>query len=124
MENVREVVRTLHEQYTQAYVGKDLEMLDGLLADDWTLTTVHGRISDKSKQLGYLKSGDLVVDSASDSEVLVRVYGNAAVTTGVRKSKVMFRRSNLSDRTRFTQCYALQNGSWRCVATHVSSIHK
>lgn len=117
MEKLKAVV----EIYREAYLKHDAEALDSVLADDWSLVTVSGRVSSKEKQLSYLREKTLAVSDIEDSSVEYRDYGNAAVVTGCRSSKAEFRESDVSDTTRFTQFYVRQNENWKCVAAHVTS---
>jgi ketosteroid isomerase-like protein len=114
---------TLCNQYSDAYLSKDISSLDSILADDWTLITADcGDEVNKAKQLKDLKDGTLRVEAINDSDVKVRVYGDAAIVTGRRQSKVTNKKHDVSDLTRFSQFYILQEGRWRCVRTQVTSI--
>lgn len=113
----------LAKQYSNAYKARDVAALDRILADDWTLITAGcGDEVYKPGQLEDLKAGALQVHDIEDSDVRVRVYGNSAVITGKRASKVTYKGRDVSDETRFSQFYARGKDGWRCVSTQVTSI--
>jgi len=121
--NPKRAITALAKQYGAAYLARDARALDQILDDDWTLITAGcGDEVYKAGQLRDLRNGALKVDSIRDSEVRVRVYGDAAVVTGKRVSKVTFKGRDVSDVTRFSQFYALVDKGWRCVSTQVTSI--
>ena len=116
-------VTTLYKQYSAAYLKGDRSSLADILADDWTLITAKcGGVRNKPGQLQELERGILKVEAIDDSEVKCRVYGDAAVVIGRRKSKVIYNKRDVSDVTRFSQFYVRREGKWRCVSTQVTSI--
>jgi hypothetical protein len=121
--NAKREVAALAKRYGDAYLKKDARALGDILDDEWTLITAGcGDEVYKAGQLKDLRSGALKVDKIRDSEVRVRVYGNAAVVTGRRVSTVSYKGRDVSDVTRFSQFYALGDKGWRCVSTQVTSI--
>lgn len=121
--NPKSAVAALAKQYGAAYLAGDARALDRILDDDWTLITAGcGDEVYKAGQLKDLRSGALKVDRIRDSEVRVRVFGDAAVVTGKRVSTVSYKGRDVSDVTRFSQFYALGDKGWRCVSTQVTSI--
>ncbi len=120
---IEEQLIALCNQYSAAYLTHDVSSLGNILADDWTLITAGcGEVVDKVGQLKDLADGTLKVEAIDDSEVKCRVYGDAAVVTGRRQSKVFYKERDVSDLTRFSQFYIYQEGNWRCVSTQVTSI--
>jgi hypothetical protein len=121
--NAKSAVTALAKQYGAAYLARDARALDKILDDEWTLITA-GCADEvyKPGQLRDLRSGALKVDKIRDSQVRVRVYGDAAVVTGRRVSTVTYKGRDVSDVTRFSQFYALGEKGWRCVSTQVTSI--
>jgi ketosteroid isomerase-like protein len=117
------VVRALSNQYARAYLTKDINSLDRILSDDWTLITAGcgDRVS-KRDQLKDLADGKLQVHGIEDSDVIVRFFGNAAVVTGKRASKVTYNGRDVSDLALFTQFYVAVDEGWRCVSTQVTSL--
>ncbi len=121
--NPKRAVAALAKQYVDAYLKKDARALGEILDDDWTLITAGcGDEVYKPGQLRDLRAGTLKVDKIRDSEVRVRVFGDAAVVTGKRVSTVSYKGRDVSDVTRFSQFYALGEKGWRCVSTQVTSI--
>jgi ketosteroid isomerase-like protein len=119
---VREIT-ALSKRYSHAYIAKDVSALDRILADDWTLITAGcGDEVYKRGQLKDLKDGTLQVHGIEDSDVRVRVFGNSAVVTGKRASKVTYNGRDVSDVARFSQFYVHGDDGWQCVSTQVTSV--
>jgi len=121
-EIVREIT-ALAGEYANAYLTRNTKALDRILHDDWTLITA-GCADEVSKtgQLKDLQDGTLKVEGIQDAEVRVRPFGNSAVVTGKRTSKVSYKGRDVSDVTRFSQFYVRDDKSWRCASTQVTSI--
>lgn len=116
-------VMALATRYREAYLGRDVASLDHILDDDWTLITAGcGDEVRKKGQLEDLKSGKLQVAAIEDSDVSVRVYGDVAIVSGLRRSKVTYNKRDVSDFARYTQVYVPRGNEWRCVSTQVTSI--
>jgi ketosteroid isomerase-like protein len=112
----------LSQQVYEAYVQADTSFLDGAFADDWTLITSSGDTRDKALHLKELKDGIVKFEAVDQSDVKVRVYGDAAIVTGRVQSKVKFQGQEVGGPTRYTQVFVRQGGKWRCVATQVTRI--
>jgi ketosteroid isomerase-like protein len=66
-------------------------------------------------------SGELKFPSITTDEVRVRVYGNAAVETGLSIMKGQDKGKEVPRDTGFTRVWVKQQGHWRLVANHYSS---
>jgi ketosteroid isomerase-like protein len=122
-DDVAREIGALSSSYSSYYLGKDVSGLDRILTDDWTLITAGCADEvDKRGQLMDLKEGKLQVHGIDDSEVRVRAYGDAAVVTGKRVSKVTYNGRDVSDVTRFSQFYVNGRDGWKCASTQVTSI--
>ena len=117
----KEVAR-LSQQVYEAYVKADTSFLDGALADDWMVIRPRGETSDKAQLLKELKDGTVKYEALDESDVKVRVYGDAAIVTGRLQSKVKRQGQEVGGPARYTQVFVRQGGKWRCVATQVTRI--
>lgn len=113
------VILRLESEGREATLKNDIEANDRLLADNWVNVNPDGSITTKAKLLELLKAGSFKILSIENDEVLVRVYGDAAVVTGRSTSK----RAGQGDDTvtrqvRFTRVYAKPQGRWQVVSAH------
>jgi uncharacterized protein (TIGR02246 family) len=119
-ENVEQAIRSLENERSQASVRSDTATLDRILADDFSTVGTSGAVRNKAQWLADNKSGVLKAESQSFADVNVRVYGDAAVVTGLMTQKGQDKGADISGQIRFTRVYAKRNGQWRLVAGHNS----
>jgi ketosteroid isomerase-like protein len=113
----------LENGWNDAVVKHDWAFLDQILADDWIWTDGDGNVWTKAQSLASLKSGEDVYTAAMADEIKVRVYGDAAVTTGRNTFKEQYKGKDISGQSRWTDTWAKDYlGRWRCVAGHSSRI--
>lgn len=121
--SARKQVQVRAKGYVDAYLARDIAALGQILADDWILTTAGcGDQVTKQGQLEDLKSGKLKIYSIEDNDVSVRVFGETAIVSGARRSKVTYSGRDVSDHARFSQVYVDRLGQWQCVATQITSL--
>jgi ketosteroid isomerase-like protein len=117
----KEVAR-LSQRVYEAYVKVDTSFLDGALADDWMVITPSGNTRDKAQLLKELKDGTIKFDAMDESNVKVRVYGDAAIVTGRLRSKEKLHGQEVGGLLRYTQVFVRQGGKWRCVSSQATRI--
>lgn len=115
----KQVIMLLENEGREATLKNDIEANDRLLADDWVNINVDGSITTKAKLMELLKAGSFKIMSIDNDEVMVRVYGDAAVVTGRSTTKRAGQGDDIVTRqVRFTRVYAKQQGRWRVVSAH------
>jgi Domain of unknown function (DUF4440) len=106
-----------------AVVAHDRSFLTRLFADEYEHINYFGRVSDKEAEVAFLTSGEFALKSASIADCSVRVYGEAAVATGLDTwSEARYRGRDLSGSYRFTRVYVRRGGRWQTVASHASKV--
>ncbi len=80
-----------------------------------------GTVRTKPQVISDFTSGDLRFQSITTHDVRVRVYGNAAVETGLSTMNGQDKGNAVPHDTRFTRVWVKQHGGWRLVANHYSS---
>jgi len=114
-----QLIMRLETEGREATLKNDIEANDRLLADDWVNINVDGSITTKAKLMELLKAGSFKIMSIDNDEVMVRVYGDAAVVTGRSTTKRAGQGDDIVTRqVRFTRVYARQQGRWRVVSAH------
>ena len=111
-----EQIRQVEARRYDAMARNDLAALGDLLADDLTYTHSQGVVNTKAQMLASLESGALRYRSVTTDDVLIRVYGDAAVVTGAAVLAVTAGGHDVSVPVRFIAVYARQDGRWRLEA--------
>jgi ketosteroid isomerase-like protein len=112
----------LENEWAKSVVKLDLAFMERILADDYTWTDAAGNVHTKAEEIASIKSGQGVVTSSVNDEMKVRVYGDAAVVTGLTTQKGMEKGKEVSGQFRWTDTWVKLAGRWQCVADHVSDI--
>ena len=114
--DARDDVRTAETRRFAAMSAGDLDTLASFLADDLTYTHSSGRVENKKEYLDSLRAGRLKYLSIAPEVTDVRVFGDAAVSTGRSAMKVSNGGQESSFRIVFTDVWARRDGRWRMVA--------
>lgn len=115
-------VMEIENSWPEAVIKKDIPTLEKYYADDVTDVGPDGSLATKQKDIDDIRSGVFVVESANATELTPRIYGNAAVVTGVGQITGKYKDQDISGRYRFTDTFVKRNGEWRCVATQATKI--
>ena len=115
-------LKALEEKWDAATLKGDTAALDAIFADRFISTTPEGKVRTKAELLAQLKSGDIKYESAKTDDLKIFVYGDAAVVNGRWKGKFVEKGKTVDATERFTDSFVRQNGQWRCVASHASTI--
>jgi hypothetical protein len=112
----KEILR-LEDNWCVALKTQDATLLNEILADDYVEVTSSGSIESRSAVMAALKDPRGSTTSCGNSGIKVRIYGNAAVATGVMDQAVTSNGVPYSGkRIIFTDTYIRQGGRWKCVA--------
>ena len=109
-------VLELEHAWADALVRCDASALDRIVAYEMVGTDPGGRVWDKSSYLETVKRGDFQIRTIELTDLKVRVFGDAAVATGLtvvnRTAPSGFGRGA----ARYTDMYVRRGGCWQCVA--------
>jgi ketosteroid isomerase-like protein len=121
-EHTEQELITLENEWAKSVVKLDLAFVERILADDYTWTDAVGNVHTKAEEIASIKSGQGVVTSSVNDKMKVRVYGDAAVVTGLTTQKGIEKGKEVSGQFRWTDTWVKLAGRWQCVADHVSNI--
>ena len=104
--------------FFDAVKADDFDKIKSNYAADYTFTGPNGKVTDAEGRLRVLKAqgGNNFV---SASELVYRLYGDAAVVTGVATTKTA---GGGTEQARFIQVWTMQGGNLRLVASQVTRI--
>jgi ketosteroid isomerase-like protein len=106
----------IENEILAALLKRDAAAFGRHFADDAVLTTPDGTVQTKAQLLGDVKSGDLVLESSSISDMKVSVHGDAAVVTYATTDKGKYKKQDISGRFRWTDVFVRRGGEWKLVA--------
>ena len=113
-----EQLNQLEQRLVRAWVERDRETVDEILADDWSVIDPGGRILTKAQVMAEgFESGTRNIESGSIDEVQVRLLCNVAVVTGRTVASGSYQGAPFSVQLRFTDVCEKQGGHWRVVAS-------
>ena len=84
-------VRRVQDALIDAYVHRDIDELDRILADEYTFINDDATVVNKRQTLDSFKSGDRQIISYKRQDDSVRVYGDTAVMTYRYQSKETYK---------------------------------
>jgi len=116
-----QALRKIEQEWTQAHVKRDTSVAQRIESDDFTFVDPDGIISNKAQSLKNV-SGDLVFQEFLIDELKIRVYGDAAIASGLGTVKAKFRDRDISGSYRWTDVFVRQNGSWKAVVAQVTKV--
>ena len=113
----------IERDWCTASVKRDSTILGRILADDYTGVGSRGAPETKSEALAALKDMTSSVDTCVDTNVKVRVYGDAAVVTGLATRGGTNKGVAFKDRQfLWTDTFVRRDGRWQCVASQSTVI--
>ena len=118
----REVLR-LEKITSDAVVKKDRAAVQPVYADDYSYIHSNGSVADKALELADVVSPDSKWTSVTLTDMKVRVYGNAAIATGL-ETLLGSGKGYVPGPRRFTDVWVNRNGRWQEVAGQTTIVSK
>ena len=113
---VEQALTKIEHEVLAGLLKRDVGAFGRHFADDAVLTTPDGSLQTKAQIVADVKSGDLVLESSTISDMKVQVYGDAAVVTYVTTDKGKYKKTDISGRFRWTDIFVRRAGEWKIVA--------
>ena len=108
----------LEQRLAEAWVKRDREFIDRLLASDWSVIEPSGKVTTKQQLLDEaFSSADRRIEEMTIDEVKVRVFGDAAVATGRTRATGSSQGQRGTAVLRFTDVLHYREGRWQIVAS-------
>jgi hypothetical protein len=120
--DVKNRILTLENSWNQAEVKQDAQAISMLLADTFQYTDADGSTKNKKEWLAQVQSGSDHYEQLGNTNMVVQLYGSAAVVTGQYQERVRLHGKPITRSGRFTDTWIEQSGSWKCVASQSTLI--
>jgi hypothetical protein len=108
----------IENDWCTAEIKRDGTIFGRILADDYSGVTSRGVLETKAGLVASLKDTTTSVVACVNSNMKVRVYGDAAVVTGLVTRSGTNKGAAYKDRqVLFTDTFVRRAGQWQCVAS-------
>lgn len=115
--------RAVEERLALAWVEGDRAFIEQLLADDWSVTDLTGRVLKKAEVLEEaFGSQDRKVVSMKIDDIKVRLFGDCAIVTGRTHAAGEYKGAVAEVSLRFTDVFAYRDGKWQAVSSQATLI--
>jgi uncharacterized protein (TIGR02246 family) len=122
---LQEEVMALDRAWAEAITKGDAAALERLFADDMIVTSGSGEIRNKAGEIKDAASApdpDFIwIHPFTTEDVRTRIYGDAAVVTGLAKWTFRYKGPDVNQERRYTHVYVKRHGQWRIVAQQMSA---
>jgi ketosteroid isomerase-like protein len=115
-------VRELGSRCAEAEQRGDVDVLDALATDDFTLVGPLGFVLNKRQWLDRYRTGAVVTHSLVWDEIEVRDYGDAAVAIGCHSQRAEYQGNNADGRFRATHVAVRRGDDWLLASVHLSPL--
>ena len=114
------VITQLEKDWVAAIVKKDVPVLERVLAADFRGTSPGADTYFKTDAINDLTSGDYAVKAMDLDEIVVKVYGDTAVSFTSQAETSKYLGKDTSGHYHFTDVWVRRDGRWQVVASHGS----
>jgi len=115
-------LRGVEAAICQAFESGDAGTLRKLLDPTFTLTNSRGEITDLQANLAEVASREPRYDEFRNHDQKLRLYGDAAIVTGITTVKGTAAKAPFAADFQFTDTYVRRDGHWLLAASHASKI--
>lgn len=122
---VVETLRGIEERLATAWVEGNRSFIEQILADDWSVTDLTGRVLTKAEVLEEaFGSKDRQVVSMQIDDINVRPFGDWAIVTGRTKAAGEYQGEVAEVALRFTDVFVKRGGIWQVVVSQATLLNQ
>lgn len=118
--DVVKLLSDIEEELASAWVAGDSSFHERILADDWRVIDITGRILTKADVLKEAFTGERQVTSGRIDQISVRPFGDWAIVTGRTHMTGRYKGEEMEVTLRFTDVFAYREGNWQVVASQAT----
>ena len=122
---VVDLLRGMEKHLATAWVEGNRSFIEQILADDWSVTDLTGRVLKKADVLEEaFGSKDRRVVSMQIDDISVRPFGDWAIVTGRTHAAGEYHGEAAEVTLRFTDVFTNRNGRWQIVASQATLVNQ
>src|SRR5438105_3130718 len=118
--NDAEHIRALEYRLVNAFRDSNIEELNKLLADEFTITDPNGPSYSKEKYISEIKSGNIAFDTLMIDEMDIKIFEDTAITNGKATAKGRAIKGKYDGQYSFMDVYLKRQGTWIVILSTVS----
>jgi len=115
-------ILSLQKQWAEARIAQDAVFLERFYTSDFRFLAMDGNVVNRDDDIANFATKILKPEMIVDEDMDVRVYGRAAVVTGVERVRGTYRGNFGAFTLRFTNVYVRTRGEWRLAHHHSTPI--
>jgi ketosteroid isomerase-like protein len=114
----------MENERREALLHNDIATLDRLLAPEFTRisSSTGDRVVARAEELAGNASGQRKVDSWEPADVVVQIYGNVGLVTGLAEVTDALGGEGRHIRFRYTHVWVKRDGRWQLVHRHTTRV--
>ena len=109
-------VRAAELDRKRALLSADTVLLSRLTGSEFYEVNRFGLIRTRAMNMQEISSGALKLQSVNYDSLLVRVYDNVAILTGIADNTGEFRGMPFAGKIRYTRIFVRRDGRWQAIA--------
>lgn len=122
-QKIKQELIKLEEEWHNAYLRRDPEPLERILADEFISVGGSGRSYSKAQSVEGLKNDAATYEYSTPYDMDFRFYGDTVVVVGRTKEKGKTPDgAEFSVEYRWTDVFVKKNNRWQCVAAQVARV--
>ena len=118
----RQQLEDIQQLLIRAWVTRDRSILERLLAPEWRVTRVDGRVSTRDEVLRDFDTGANRLLEGQVDDLSVRTFDACAVVTGRTHARGEYNGQPYDVTLRFTDVFLRRNQQWQAVASHATRL--
>jgi ketosteroid isomerase-like protein len=120
----QQILIQLERDWDAAFRRKDVKFIETILADEFVATYSDGTRGDKAKELSLAASFDLQIDSSTQDEHMVKIYGDTAIVWMTQHMIGPSQGRQLEVVLRYVDVFVLRDGRWQCVSSQSTRVRE
>ena len=120
--DVAKELAQIEQKIVKAWLEGDWKTIESILATDWSVIDLTGRLLTRAQVLQELGSGERKIESGSVDDLNVRSFGNIAIVTGRSVLTGTYQGNRASVVQRFTDVFAKRGDGWQVVASQGTQV--
>jgi ketosteroid isomerase-like protein len=109
--------------FFKALLDEDSNVLDNILADDFSIVSFDGQLIDRTTFSGAVAQGYLTIETGMLSGVRTRNYGDVGVVTGIWNVRGKIESSGFQNQVAYTIISVKKAGIWKVVNVQLTPVN-
>ena len=118
----QQILIQLERDWDAAFQRKDVGFIENILADEFIATYGDGSRGDKAKELALASTFNKQIDSSTQDEFTVKIFGDTAVVWFTQTLVGPSKGKRLEVIFRYVDVFVWRSGRWQCVSSQSTRV--